>query len=481
MMQAIQCLGCICFCLLLSADHCRYIPRLLGQSYERHSTPSDLFVASVNGSHSGLALLGNYAEQTADQHWLKITAQLGIANSYYHLALLQTDPQAHLDYLRLAAQSGHAESQFELFLSAKSPSQKLMWLKRSAASHYQPAFVALYQWHMLRGRNQQAQPYLVQAAKFDGASALVLARQLWRQGHYSSALQEFASALKLGNLQASHYLHHIHWFGQHIVKSAPVAQAKPESVLREACVMQLQFVSTSIDGVMKASQFIQNFNSDKRLLDLPICVEQPLWVEPEHLKCQNQSSSSGRLSCDLLQLSRIVAGVNFTHLAVIGDSGKANVDNGIMYLDLADDYNVFIHELAHFVGFVDEYPLTAQMAKQVCDGQGAPNLVFVRDDSDVQDPMLSQYMFGQQRPLTPARTCLNHPNHAFKATEETTFMEFHDYGVIPEFYIEQWYKLLQSPQNLIPAAINFSQHFDSITDLENAVIWKQQAQKFYRN
>lgn len=465
---------------MLSADHCRYSPRLLGHSYERHSTPSDLFVASLNGSTSGLALLGTYAVQTADQHWLKITAQLGIADSYYHLAMLQTDQQAHFDYLRLAAQSGHPESQFELFLSAKSPSQKLVWLERSAASFYQPAVVALYQWHMLRGKEQQAQPYLVQAAKFDGASALVLARQLWRQGEYNSALQEFTSSLNLGNLQATHYLNHIHWFGQHIVKSAPVAQTKPESVLRDACVMQLQFVSTSIDGVMKASQFIQNFNSDKRLRALPICIEQPLWVEPKQLKCQNQSSPSGRLSCDLLQLSQIVAGVNFTHLAVVGDSGKANVDNGIMYLDLADDYNVFIHELAHFVGFVDEYPLTAQMAKQVCARQGAPNLVFVRDDTDAQDPMLNQYMFGKEVPLTPARTCLNHPNHAFKATEETTFMEFHDYGVIPEFYIEQWSNLLQSPQNLIPAAINFSQHFDLTKDLENAVIWQQQAQKFYR-
>ena len=35
--------------------------------------------------------------------------------------------------------------------------------------------------------------------------------------------------------------------------------------------------------------------------------------------------------------------------------GKANVHNGIMFIDRQDSYDVFINELAHFAGFIDEY------------------------------------------------------------------------------------------------------------------------------
>jgi len=40
--------------------------------------------------------------------------------------------------------------------------------------------------------------------------------------------------------------------------------------------------------------------------------------------------------------------------------GGANVNAGIMYLDVEDNVKVFAHELSHFLGFVDEYAVTVE-------------------------------------------------------------------------------------------------------------------------
>lgn len=61
---------------------------------------------------------------------------------------------------------------------------------------------------------------------------------------------------------------------------------------------------------------------------------------------------------------------------VMTKSGLANVRDSQMTLTLKSDINVMIHELMHFSGFEDEYPVYNQKAKWLCNDEGlkAPNL-----------------------------------------------------------------------------------------------------------
>jgi hypothetical protein len=136
-----------------------------------------------------------------------------------------------------------------------------------------------------------------------------------------------------------------------------------------------------------------------------------------------------------------------------------------MYLDQQDTYDVFIHELAHFSGFVDEYPLTAEMAKQICEGQNAPNLMFTDTN-----PNLSK--------LVAARTCDNHPNQAYKTSKKLTFMEYHDVAYIPEDYLNAWHKRLLEQQNSPSAHVNFAQFYETKNNIQEGQFWRAKYQEY---
>jgi hypothetical protein len=466
-------------CLFVHSDQCLFVPRLLQLASDEIDVPSSLYHASRRGDQGALVQLSRYASAEKNLHWLKVTAEAGVADSFYQLAVLQTDHALHLKYLRLAANADHPKSQFELFLADERSTQQFYWLNKSALNDYQPAILALYHWHKLRGQEQQALPLLQKAAVFNGASAHILARQLWRSGQFHQAVETFQLASRLGDERAELYLNHIAWFQPIDNVELSTVQSPSNIIERHKCVTRLQFVSASIEAVVKSSDLIQQFSKDPRLVTLPLCINQPVWVKPSELSCSSSKSSGGRLSCELPQLSEIVDELDFSHLVVIGDSGKANVHNGIMYLDLADDYTVFVHELAHFAGFVDEYPLSKELAENICSGKNAPNLIFIDPNAREGGMPSEAKLLALNAQLFEARTCTNHPNHAYKMSKNITFMEFHDYGIIPDSYLERWREMLMNRTTQLPAALNFSQYFAANDADVQHNLWADRLDNFY--
>jgi carboxypeptidase C (cathepsin A) len=91
--------------------------------------------------------------------------------------------------------------------------------------------------------------------------------------------------------------------------------------------------------------------------------------------CSSNFDNEARLGCGLYPLSQLKTPLSFTHMVVFAEQGKANVNNGVMFLDQTDTYSVFVHELAHFAGFVDEYALPESLADYHCSKNLAPNLL----------------------------------------------------------------------------------------------------------
>lgn len=456
--------------LLPSASSSRDPALLL--SVQGQGRPYALYLAVQIGSEEALGLLSDYASQSQDPYWLLQAARAGDADAHYALALKEDNESRYLSLLGRAADGGHAQAQYELALLTDDIGTRLRWLQKAAEQGYLPAEIALYQWYFAQQQLDAALPWLEKAAQHDGASALLLARRLWKQGQYPQAQRLFEHAKTLGAPQAADYLQLIraHWRNQAVNLVSGGAVKHPDT----ACRVNLQPLALSLENLLQYQQLAAKFRDDKRLRTLPVCFADPLWLKPNTLTCSDNWQGSRRLGCDAAQLDKLPLDPDFTHVLILAELGKANVHNGIMYLDLGDTYSVFVHELAHFAGFVDEYPLSTEMAEQVCQPHHpAPNLVIVQDTDAWQAAQQKWGQDSQDWTLTPARTCNNHPLQAFKASDKLTFMEYHDQEYIPELYLAQWKARFSQPDALLPAYINIAQALEAQGQQAAAQRWWQ--------
>lgn len=251
------------------------------------------------------------------------------------------------------------------------------------------------------------------------------------------------------------------------------------STLPDNCKQKLLFVTPDIQSLAQAEYFRVRFEQDPRLNALSICIYDVTWFDPVGVVCKENWQQSGRLGCQLLSLADKLKRLPFTHLVMFADKGKANVHNGIMFLDRQDTYDVFIHELAHFSGFIDEYPLSQNLAKRVCVGVDAPNIVFKQTAQLEVDRQYWQSIGLQNNTdIFAARTCDNHPSQAFKASKQLTFMEYHDTGFIPPHYLTAWQRQLQKTPNLPSAHINFAQLYEQSNNLSESQFWRAKYQHY---
>jgi hypothetical protein len=303
---------------------------------------------------------------------------------------------------------------------------------------------------------------------------------LWRDKKYQQSAQIFSSlgAKKLnGDLQSLNNLYQYHATAFNKNRHSDFMQQL--STLPNECKQKLLFVTPDIGSLPQAEYFRSRFKQDPRLSTLSICIYDVTWFDPVDITCEENWQQSGRLGCQLLSLAEKLKNLPFTHLVMFADKGKANVHNGIMFLDRKDTYDVFIHELAHFSGFIDEYPLSKELAKRVCAGVDAPNIVFKQvQQVEVDREYWQSIGLQNSNDLFLARTCDNHTTQAFKASNQLTFMEYHDTAFIPADYLKAWQKQLQNAPNQPSAHINFAQLYEQSNNLSESQFWRAKYQQY---
>ena len=301
---------------------------------------------------------------------------------------------------------------------------------------------------------------------------------LWQQGLYDEALLSLVHASELGSQPAELYRQYAQdWLDSH--QNAALYSSDLPNWAGAGCLQQVLFVTSELPSLGQASDFIRRFNMDLRLQSLPICIAPKVVFVPQLFECDDVDSNT-RISCDIAPLAAHLKDRQFTHLVIFTRQGKANVHNGIMYLDLQDTYDVLIHEMAHFAGFIDEYPLSKELAERVCSGIAAPNLVFQQAGQPQPDLHYWQGLGRTDIPLlSKARTCNNHSAQAFKTSKEMTFMEYHDLRRIPATYLAAWQASLQQNKHITPAFINFAQLYEQQNDV-SAVYWRARYQAFHQ-
>jgi len=88
-----------------------------------------------------------------------------------------------------------------------------------------------------------------------------------------------------------------------------------------------------------------------------LCFSPVKYISKTKLSCQHNAKEAIRCNEDIWNNNRHLANQNNRFVAVLVDKGGANVNGGILYIDSKDNDEVFMHELLHLLGFIDEYAL----------------------------------------------------------------------------------------------------------------------------
>jgi hypothetical protein len=519
-------LGVVGICFFLQADNCHSPTRILSQHLTLESPQSGylLYPLVKRGNPDAMSALTKLAIDSDDQYWLALAGKMGSSGALYYAAMRSQNSKEIKAWLKTSAELGHAQSQFEFALLQTSNDEKIMWMQQSAEAGYEPAIISMAKYIFESDDNSQAIMWLKKAAEFDASSAFKLANLYWKEDKTESAETYFEKAAKQGFYSAKTALQVIR---QHQME--PLMSLLSVPVQGPNCAQTIQFVATTLVSFIQASAFKEQFEKDKRLADLPLCVLPPIWLQKDSLVCSNNFDNEARLGCDLYPLSQLKTSLSFTHMIVFAEQGKANVNNGVMFLDQSDTYSVFVHELAHFAGFVDEYALPDDLANYHCSKNVAPNLLLsplpeavlksddllngeseikprdtladskksISKDAQLSSPeaIKSRYLplgraYNWQRALDAhnelqvlesnnpvlhhiarSRTCNNSDYESFKPTQQMTFLEYHDVPNIPKVYRTLWRQMLLKNANYPALNDNLAISAFANNDSEAGLFW----------
>lgn len=269
------------------------------------------------------------------------------------------------------------------------------------------------------GRFEKAE-LLLQRIEMPAAKAL-LARIYLQYGHFDQAKSLLQDNNSEYGLQLSHWLE----------------RSMTRAIKHQSCRLSIQLLVGDHQSLLSAARLMDLWLDDKQLEALPICFEPAKIFEPQKLSCVDVPNR--RLSCDLTLMARqLVLSEQTLPVIIHGSKGKANYNNGIIFIGPDKTFGVFKHELMHHFGFMDEYRLSGRVAKAICDrvmpGFVGENLYVVPDAKQTES--LPPNMIA-------VATCDGHSSQAYKSIDSLTIMEFMDQP-LPDLYLQRVKQQLQA-------------------------------------
>lgn len=496
--------------LIVAGDSGRYAPQLVFNSRQAldhesfslntsraNSVFSMLWMASLQDDNDAQSIfLDVFSKAQSDEetltvsnnaitvYWLEKLVQLDNADAAWLLYQMLGEEGASERFMRLAALGDVAEAQLAFAMSSDSPEKREKWLVRAASQNYVPAQAALADWYLLHGQYALAKPLLAATASLDMQSAFKYGRLLWDEGSVEVAKSQLSRAAQLGHVQAEMAMRAINQYTPMSATAISPLNWQSLSSNNNVCLQRIQPFATSLATIIRASSIYSEFVKDDRLKGLSLCIAPPIWLKNDVLDCKENFNDTGVLGCSVTPLAEAAKVREFSHAIVFAEQGKANVQNGVMYLDISDAYSVFVHELAHFAGFADEYPVGRRMARRLCDD------TLIEDFMPPNVIVDSEYWYAPHKTvnnwlnidpstiIAPAKTCALVGKKSYKPSRRITFMEHHDSGVIPPLYLVLWEQQLNNQQSQRPISMNFFQAFHRKGNQKEAGHWLSEYEAF---
>jgi hypothetical protein len=319
------------------------------------------------------------------------------------------------------------------------------------------------------------QQLMDEAQQGNGTAAVILAKKREQQGDSQAALNwyqkavdagltnELAALIALkqnqdGFLAAASYLEQ-HLQQQQSLNAAEAdlatdyglwhyAQSPTYSTFNSnsSCSLTLQPVVQSKAGSRQLHLLQQHWLQDPQLSSLSVCFLPEKRVNSTDLQCSYKAGQ--RIQCQYQVLMPQVVQGGFSQLLVVAGEGTANYNNGIVQLAESSSFEVFRHEFAHILGFIDEYSLSAQVAEAECSSDKIrPNLLTNKNQLDV---FLQHWQLQPDEvQLMPVDSCNKVGVQAYAPVNDLSFMRSHEADV-PHLYFNLMQKVLAQPELIMP-------------------------------
>ncbi|WP_394193043.1 hypothetical protein [Pseudoalteromonas atlantica] len=140
------------------------------------------------------------------------------------------------------------------------------------------------------------------------------------------------------------------------------------------CEYNVLMMSDHRAGIIK----LKRFSNAHALTPEPsvnsFCFSEPVYIG-DNIACQTNPLKAATCNWRSL-IKKYVWPKNYDFIVMMPREGRGNVRAGIMQLNSQSSYQLFLHELMHFSGFEDEYPVPKNKQAWLCKQKGyvAPNL-----------------------------------------------------------------------------------------------------------
>jgi len=346
------------------------------------------------------------------------------------------------------------------------------------------------------------QQLMDEAQQGNGAAAVLLAKKREQQGDSQAALNWYQKALEagasdeLGSLlslkkRQDGFLAAASYLEQHLQQQQGLnateldlaadyglwhyAQSPADSALNSnsSCSLTLQPVVQSKAGSRQLHLLQQQWQQDPQFSSLSVCFLPEKRVNSTDLQCSYQPGQ--RIQCQYQVLMQQVVQGGFSQLLVVAGEGIANYNNGIVQLSESSSFEVFRHEFAHILGFIDEYSLSAQVADAECSSDKIrPNLLTNKNQLDV---FLQHWQLQPDEvQLMPVDSCNKAGVQAYAPVNNLSFMRSHE-AQVPGLYFKLMKKVLAQPELIMPVQYFYAYLARQQQDWQNWRLLMEQAAK----
>lgn len=218
------------------------------------------------------------------------------------------------------------------------------------------------------------------------------------------------------------------------------------------CALRLQPVVTTLHTARQWAMLLQQWQQDRQLSALQLCFNPPQFIDSQQLACTEQVGR--RIRCQADALVPVVLQGKATQLVVLAGMGRASYNNGWLQLPVDASLALLRHEISHLFGFLDEYPLPAEVASEECvTGRITPNLLFSKHDL----PAYLKYwqLSAHQIQLTPVHTCQHQGRLAYRVVAADSHLLHYELAM-PALYLKLMQQQLKQPQLLMPVQYYFA-------------------------
>lgn len=300
---------------------------------------------------------------------------------------------------KVAKSEGEAAYQLGLFYhNQHSINQAIAWYQRAIRLKFKPAFVALAQYYFDNNKLVKANEILAQLSKIDDEPSTMAAKVL-----------TINMAISRGDLDV--VKHNVAEFRQSLqtivqgrllldnISKYQVLNLSSNSRNFPSCDNSIQLFASSFAHLQRLEYLIKGVK--QYALSQHVCFSPVRYLAIDTLACTADSAQA--IQCREQHWQHLAESINTRFVGVLLPEGGANVHLGSLYVDVNDTIDIFVHEISHLLGFVDEYPLakdhaicTAIQQQAFSENIAVLKNLYQGNRADIRVNVLQQLAWGKQ-------------------------------------------------------------------------------------